>query len=308
MENIVSNYQSPLELTLPLPDDNFVVTPVKKPKSFAIIGGGIAGMDAAIILAKRGHNVTIYEKSGHLGGFLIPASKLEFKEKLRNLLAWYENEIAKYSDKIKIEFYTKVKSAKDLLKDKENPVSKVLVATGAVTYMPRVKGLARAVPALDYLNGKSPVYGSNVIVIGGGVTGCEIALDLIAKDKNPTIIETGIGLIPLNKKELKTDSYSVYLRDYLTQNAEIYLNTKLHSVTYDGILASDDEGKFKLKCDHVIYALGYEPDPVSAPRFIKKLILKCFPFLTKIKFIGNAKEVGNIQKALEGSRKYSTKM
>ncbi len=307
MENTTSNYQSPLELTLPLPDDNFVVVPAKKPKNIAIIGGGIAGMDAAIILAKRGHNVTIYEKSGHLGGFLIPAGKLEFKEKLRNLLAWYENEIAKYPS-IKVEVYTKIKSAKDLLKDVENPCDKVLVATGATTHMPRVKGLARAIPALDYLNGKSPVYGTNVVVIGGGVTGCEIAMDLINKEKNPTIIEIGPDLLPLNKKELKMDKYSVYLRDYLKQNAELYLNTKLHSVTYDGILASDEEGKFKLKCDHVIYALGYDPDPVSAPHFIKKLALTCFPFLTKIKFIGNAKEVGNIQATLTSSRKYSIKL
>ena len=307
MENNASNYQSPLELTLPLPDDKFTVVPAKKPKNFAIIGGGIAGMDAAIILAKRGHSVTIYEKSGHLGGFLISAGKLEFKEKVRNLLAWYENEIKKYPS-IKVELYTKIKDAKDLLKDPENPVSKVLVATGATTHMPRVKGLARAIPALDYLNGKSPVYGTNVIVIGGGVTGCEIAMDLINKEKNPTIIEIGQDLLPLNKKELKMDKYSVFLRDYLKQNAELYLNTKLHSVTYDGILASDEEGKFKLKCDHVIYALGYDPDPVSAPHFIKKLVLTCLPFLTKIKFIGNAKEVGNIQATLESSRKYSTKI
>ena len=296
MENNALNYQSPLELTLPLPDDSFVVKPAKKAKNIAIIGGGIAGMDAAIILAKRGHNVTIYEKSGHLGGFLNHTSKPEFKEKLRNLLAWYKNEIDKYEN-IKLEFYTRIKNAKDLLKDPENKADKVLIASGAVTHMPRVKGLARAISAMDYLAGKGHIYGNNVIVIGGGVAGCEIAMDLIAKDKNPTVIERGFGLIPADKKELKTDAYSTYLRDYITQNAEIYLNTKLHSVTYDGILASDEEGKFKLKCDHVIYALGYEPDPVAAPSLC-----------AKVKVIGNAKEVGNIQKTLESSRKYSVKI
>lgn len=303
MENNTSTYQAPLDLTLPLPDDKFTVIPAKKQKNIAIIGGGLAGMDAAIILAKRGHNVTIYEKSGHLGGLLIPATTISFKEKLTKLLKWYENEVTRYPN-IKIEFYTKVKDAKDLLKSTENKADKVLVATGAITYMPRVKGLSRAIPALDYLTGKQPVYGNNVVVIGGGVTGCEIALDLINKGHNPTIIERGIGLIPLNKKELKVDKYSVYLRDYLTSNAELYLNTKLHSVTFDGILASDEEGKFKLKCDHVIYALGYTPDPVSAPGFFAK----CLPFLSKIKYIGNAKEVGNVEQTLISSRKYSTKI
>jgi len=248
-----------------------------------------------MVLAKRGHNVTLFEKSGHLGGNLIAVSKPEFKQGLKDVLAWYEAEIVKYPN-IQIELYTKIKSLEDLNADK------IIVATGAKTAKPKVKGIDRAIPALDYLTGKQPIYGNNVIVIGGGITGCEIAYDMIEKGFNPTIIETKTALIADKKGEPKADPHSTFLRGYLTNHAEIYLDTKLHSVTYDGILASDEEGKFKLKADHVVYALGYEPNPVFKLGFFEKL------FNFKVKFIGNANTVGTVNDVILDARKICMKI
>lgn len=290
-ENKTPAYQAPILMSAPNVNE-LVIKPVKKPKVIAVIGGGIAGMEAAIILAKRGHNVTIFEQAGHLGGMLVPASTPEFKERTRKLVDWYIAQVAKYPN-ITVETYMQIKDVKDINADK------VVVATGAVTHTPKVKGIKRAIPAIDYLTGKAPVYGDKIIIIGGGLTGCEIAYDLIQKDHNVTIIESRTDLLMKNKKELMTDQHSAFLRNYLTENAEVYLHTKLHSVTYDGVLGSDEEGKFKLKCSHVIYALGLDPAPMSKKKMRSS---------GKIKVVGNAKEVGNIEKTLLSVRKACIRM
>lgn len=290
-ENKNTEYQSPILMSAPNVNE-VAIKPVKKPKVIAVIGGGIAGMEAAIILAKRGHNVTIFEKSGSLGGMLVPASTPAFKEKTRKLVDWYIAQLAKYPN-IKIETYVEVKDVKDVSADK------IVVATGAITHTPKVKGIARAIPALDYLTGKQPVYGDKVIVIGGGLTGCEIAYDLLQKGHNVTIIETRQDLLMKNKKELMTDQHSAFLRTYLTENAEVYVNTKLHSVTYDGVLGSDVDGKFKLKASHVVYALGLDPSPMSKKKMRST---------GKIKVVGNASCVGNIESTILSVRKACIKM
>lgn len=284
MEN-TNKYQAPL-LTPEVRIDALNVPKASASKNVAVIGGGIAGMESAMVLAKRGHNVTLFEQSSKLGGKLLYTSALDFKDSLKELLAWYTAEIAKYPN-IHVEFYSKITDVKLINADK------IVVATGSKTAKPNIKGIDRAIPALDYLSGKSPIYGNNVIVIGGGVAGCEIAYDLILKGFNPTIIETKPALMANAKGEPNADSHSTFLRGYLTNNAEIYLNTNLFSVTFDGILAKDEEGRFKLKADHVIYALGLESDPIAR---------------SKVKLVGDAKTPGTICAAIESARKICMKI
>ena len=130
--------------------DKYKIIPAKEPKNVGIIGGGIGGMEAAIVCAKRGHTVTLYEKSSELGGVFIAASKPSFKEKDRQLIEWYKNEIAKYKN-ITILLDTEVKCPKCLSKDHDE----IIVATGAKARLLKVPGGAKAVEAIDYLLGKT---------------------------------------------------------------------------------------------------------------------------------------------------------
>ena len=150
------------------------IAPAKKQKKIAIIGGGIGGMEAAIVSAKRGHTVTLFEKSDKLGGVFIAAAAPSFKEKDRELIAWYNREIKKYP--IKVHLNAEVTDISVIDADE------IIVATGAV----------------DYLLGEKTV-GENVVIIGGGLTGCEIAYDLYLKGKNPTIVEMKNDLIVSDK-------------------------------------------------------------------------------------------------------------
>src|SRR5699024_4218212 len=149
-------------------------------KTVAVIGGGVGGIEVARIATLRGHKVTIYEKSDKLGGVFIAAAAPSFKEKDKMLIEWYRRQIAKLP--IEVKFNTEIKDIKDVKADV------VVVATGSKPKTLKVKGAERCVEAVEYLNETKPV-GKNVVIIGGGLSGCEIAYDLYLKGKNPTIVE-----------------------------------------------------------------------------------------------------------------------
>ena len=174
----------------------------------AIIGGGIGGMEAAILCAKRGHSVTLYEKTDKLGGVFIAAAAPSYKEKDKMLITWYEREIRKYPIEIKLN--TEVKSL-----DKLKNADEVIVATGAKARKLPIPGVEKALEAVDFLLGDKERIGENVVVIGGGLTGCEIAYELYLDGKKPVIVEAKHDLIVADGVCLANSSY---LRDFFNAN------------------------------------------------------------------------------------------
>ena len=251
----------------------YYIEPAKKKKNVAVIGGGIGGMEAAIVCAKRGHTVTLYEKSDKLGGVFIAAAAPSFKEKDKMLIAWYEREIKKYPA-ITVKMNTEVKDVKALGADE------VIVATGAKARRIPVKGVERSIQAVDFLLGKESV-GENVVIVGGGLTGCEIAYELYLEGKKPVIVEMQDDLIVTKGVCLANTSY---LRDFFKANkVPVYLETGLSEITADGVIVKDKEGKTsELKADSVILSVGYTPAPVAEKA-------------KNVHIIGDAKAVGNLR-------------
>ena len=256
----------------------YSIKKAKKQKNVAVIGGGIGGMEAAILLAKRGHNVTLYEKSDKLGGVFIAASAPSFKEKDRALIAWYIRELAKYPIEVKLN--TEITDIKALCADE------IIVATGAVAKKFPMEGAENAIEAVDYLLGNKEV-GENVVVIGGGLTGCEIAYDLYLKGKKPQIVEMQDDLITGKGKCLANTSY---LRDFFkTNKVPVHLETSLSKFTDDGVEIKDKNGNIStIKCDSVILSIGYNPAPIA-----KKS--------GKVHIIGDASAVGNLRSVIWGA-------
>ena len=256
----------------------YKVEKAKKSKKIAIIGGGIGGMESAILCAKRGHKVTLFEKSGHLGGVFIAASTPSFKEKDRELIAWYIRELSKYP--IDVKMNTEITDIKSIDADE------IIVATGAKAKNIPIKGVENSIEACDYLLGAKEV-GDKVVVVGGGLTGCEIAYDLYLKGKTPVIVEMLDDLVVTPGVCLANTSY---LRDFFeTNKVEVHLETALSEIQKDGVMVKDKDGKtFKIDADSVIMSVGYNPSPIA-----KKS--------RHIHVIGDADKVGNLRTVIWGA-------
>ena len=247
------------------------IKPTKRPKRVAIIGGGIGGMETARVLKLRGHEPVIYEKSDHLGGTFIPASATSFKGKLRELEAWYERQMKEMG--IEIHFNTEIKDIKDV-KEKE-----IVVATGSKARRLRCPGSENAIEAIDYLSGAK--VGETVAVIGGGLTGAEIAYELYLDGKKPIIVEMQDDII---KQKGVCMANSTYLRDFFKlHEVPIYLESGLTKIGDGTITIKDKAGKeTEVKADSVITSIGYKPTPV-------------FPKSSHVHLVGDCLAVGNLR-------------
>lgn len=241
------------------------------PKNVAVIGGGIGGMESAILLSERGHSVTIYEKTDKLGGVFIPAAAPVYKESDRALIEWYRREIEKHN--IPVKFNTEIRDLSEIEADE------IIVATGSVPKKLPVKGVENSIEAVDYLSGAE--VGENVIIVGGGLTGCEIAYDLILKGKKPQIVEMKNDLIAVKGVCLANSSF---LRDMLAfKKTPVYLETSLLEIKPDGVTVKDKDGKvFDIKGDSVIVSVGYNPAPLVKGG-------------GKVHIVGDACGVGNLR-------------
>ena len=254
------------------------------PKTVHIIGGGIGGMEAARVLKLRGHYPVIHEKSSVLGGTFIPASAESYKGKLRDLLAWYRRQMQ--SLQIEVKLNDEVTSA-SVFGD-----APVIVATGSVPrVLRRVPGHEKMIEACDYLNG-TPV-GDTVAVIGGGLTGCEIAYELALQGKHPIIVEMKDDLVSQTGVCLANSSY---LREWFAlHKTPVYLETTLSEVRDGAILCKDKDGQtLELSCDSVISCAGYIPAPLEGKGKNVQLVGDCLA-------VGNLRSV--IWRAYEAAMK-----
>ena len=252
----------------------YKIKPAKSKKNIAVIGGGIGGMETAIVCAKRGHSVTIFEMSNKLGGVFIAAAAPSYKEKDKELIAWYEREIQKHKE-ITVKLNKRVIDPYKL-----QGFDEIVVATGAVAKELKVNGCNLCIDATDFLLGKQQV-GKNVTIIGGGLTGCEIAYELYLQGKKPTIIEMQNDLIIGKGICLANSSY---LRDFFkTNKVDTYLETKVKEITKTSVIATDKDGKtFEIPSDSVILSIGYTPNPIATKG-------------RKVHVVGDAKKVGNLR-------------
>lgn len=245
--------------------------PAKKQKRVAVIGGGIGGMETARVATLRGHKVTIYEKTDKLGGIFIAAAAPDFKEADKRLIEWYKKQIKDL--KVEVKLNTEIKDINSLDADE------IVIATGAAARRLRMPGAERAIDATDYLLGRQ--VGENVVIIGGGLTGCEVAYDLHLKGKKPVIVETQQDLMVANGLCLANSSY---LRDYFkTNNVPVHLESKCVGIDKTSVTIEDKNGnKTTVPADDIILAIGYNPSPIAKES-------------KHVHIVGDALKVGNLR-------------
>ena len=249
----------------------YKIVKTDEPKTVAIIGGGIGGMECALLLAARGHKPVIYEKTDRLGGVFIKAAAPSFKEHDRALIEWYRREITKQG--IEVFFNTEITDVASLKADE------VIVATGAKARKLRLPGIELAMDATDYLGGRE--VGDRVVVVGGGLTGCEVAYDLVLKGKHPTIVEMKNDLIVAKGVCLANTSF---LREMLAyKKVPVYLNSSTTEIKKDAVVVKGADGaSFEIPADDVILSVGY----VSKPLCEKS---------SRVHLVGDCNQVGNLR-------------
>ena len=262
--------------------DKHYIKKTDSPKTVAIIGGGIGGMETARILKLRGHNPVIYEKGSELGGTFIAASAESYKGKLRDLLAWYRRQIDKLG--IDVRLNTEIHSIAEIEADE------IVAATGATARNLPVKGFDKTVEACDYLTG-TPV-GHTVVVIGGGLTGCEIAYELALKGHDVSIVEMKDDLIAQKGVCLANSSY---LREWFElHRTPVYLEASVDEIQDNAVIVKLKDGtKKSIPCDSAISSVGYIPAPPDKTD-------------RKVHLVGDCVAVGNLRSVIWGA--YETAM
>ncbi|MBR3129184.1 MAG: FAD-dependent oxidoreductase [Clostridia bacterium] len=226
--------------------------PAKNPKRIAVIGGGIGGMETAIQASLRGHKVDLYEKTDRLGGVFNAAAAMSFKEKDKELLLWYRKQLA--SCGAAVHMHTEIADVDALDADI------VVIATGAHARTLKIPGAEKAITATDFLNGKAQV-GDSVVIIGGGLTGCEIAYELALSGKHPAIVEMTPYLVGARGICMANSSMLKELLRY--HDVAAYLSAKVKEITDRSVVIHQPTAplpKKELFCDSVILSVGYAPD------------------------------------------------
>lgn len=256
--------------------------PVLKAKHVLVIGGGVAGCEAARVLAERGHKPEIMERSDHLGGNLLAAGAPSFKEDDIALVRWYENEMQRLN--VPVHFNASVDPASKLYDEYDA----VIVATGATPKKFPLGENAPVYTATDALLGKTPI-GERVTVVGGGLVGCETALWLAQEGKRVTIVEALDRLMAVNKPLCHANS-EMLERLLPFHGVETLVSSSVQKYENGKLLVKTPQGEQQLDCDTVILSVGFRED---------RGVFDAWENSAKeIYLLGDAKKVANIMYAV----------
>jgi 2,4-dienoyl-CoA reductase-like NADH-dependent reductase (Old Yellow Enzyme family)/thioredoxin reductase len=226
----------------------FSSTP-KKLKNVLIVGGGPGGMQAAITAASRGHKVTLCEASDSLGGSLKFAKHVPFKKDLFDFEQLLERRLAASSTKVLLN--TKV--TKEYV-EKMQPDT-LIIAAGATPFIPPIPGIdSKHVLLATDAESDSSKIGNKVVILGGGLVGCETAINLSKQGKNVTIIEMRSHIAP------DANDFHKMAMEKELKDVNIKTNTTGKYINRSGIMCTSENGEEAfLEANTIICAVGVKP-------------------------------------------------
>lgn len=282
-------------------EKSYALTSAETKKKVLVIGGGLGGMEAARVCALRGHEVDLYEKTDRLGGVFVAASAPDFKEEDKKLLAWYEKQMR--------ELPVTVHMNTEVTEEMVRGYDEIFVATGAKERKLDTPGFdaENVTYAVDTLL-SSEIKGENVVIVGGGLTGCEIAYMLGKEGKNVTMIEMTETI--LNAFGLSAANYNMLMEllDYykvkVIKNAVVesfgngiatvieteknYPNTANRAKRMFALGAQGLKVKHEIPADHIVVSVGYTPENTLYEKIQGEHVY----------LIGDAKQPTNIMDAI----------
>ena len=256
--------------------NRYKIVPTTKMKKVAIVGGGIGGMECALVLKQRGHIPVIFEKDNCLGGLFLTANAMSFKENDKKLLTWYLREIDKAG--IEVHLNSPINDLGVL-----HGYDEIIIATGSNPRQMLIPGFDKCITLTQLLREKKEV-GDKVMFFGGGQSSCEAAYEMILQGKHPMIVEYASDLVPAQNVCLANASF---LRDMLAyKNVPVYLNSTITEIGDDYVVVKQKDGTSeKIAVDNVVNGIGFVPAPIGQKS-------------STVHRVGDCVQIGNLRTAI----------
>ncbi len=268
-------------------EGEYQIIPTKKTKRITVIGGGPAGMEAARVAALRGHQVVLFEKEVSLGGQLAVASVPPYKQDIHAQMQYLVNQVKKAGVDVRV---NEEATSEKIIQTQPDCV---IVATGSIPLKPDIQGVDNpiVVQANEVLAGKDAV-GKKIVIIGGGMVGCETGLYLAEQGKDVTIIEV--------TKRLASDMFPMVRRRLMdglrAKKVTMLALATCQQITASGVTVITAENDVQtLPADAVVLAVGYQADD--------NLFQELQGKVTEIYNIGDSAEPRRIMEAINDGYK-----
>ncbi|MGI6231181.1 MAG: NAD(P)/FAD-dependent oxidoreductase [Tractidigestivibacter sp.] len=257
----------------------------QSPKNVVVVGGGVAGMEAARVAAIEGHSVTLLEGRDHLGGTAADICGASFKLNIKKLVAWYKTQLAKY--KVNVQLSHPVTADDALLASADA----IIVGTGAKPVAPPIPGLdgANVVGVLDFERDTSRAAGERIVVCGGGASGLDCALELASDlGKKVTVVE----MLPECGKDVFFINKITLMNRLAESGVELLTKNKVVSIDEGGVTVELEDGTQEhLDADCVIDAFGMRPDTELADAIDAR-------YHDKTRVVGDVRRLGKLGDAI----------
>lgn len=254
-------------------------------KNVLIVGGGVAGCEAARVAALRGHRVTLLEKGAQLGGNLLPGGVPDFKEDDLALVKWYAHELKRLD--VEVLLNTEATKERVLSVDADT----VILATGSRPRKLSIVGSDKVYNAEEVLLGKKDP-GASALIIGGGLVGCETALWLKDMGKDVTIVEMMDDILKVGGPLCHANHDM--LHDLIKfKKIDVKCSSRVSKAADGGFVVQSGDREEIIKADCAIVAVGYDSEKTLAEEL--KYAAR------DLRVIGDANKVQNIMYAIWGA-------
>ena len=262
---------------------NYGMKKTTHPQKVMVVGGGVAGMEAARTAALCGHEVALYEASDRLCGHLEEAGSHPFKDGIARLNKWYQRELQKLNVEVHLS------CPMDADKIKEAHPDTVILAVGSTHFVPASIPLneQKHVSCYDALMKKKPI-GEKVVIVGGGLTGCELAYELAVHEQKDVTVVEGLDAL-LSSGPAVPKAVKMMLLDLLEKGkiTECTGHT-LSEVSAEGAVVKAKDGSLHtIAADTVITAIGLRPR--------KDMTQELAGTGIRVYSVGDGRKIGNIR-------------